>query len=394
MPETYHVLLVEDDEKLAGNYSELLEAADLGGDGRIICKCVSSFDDAECEIASRKPDLLVLDVRDAGTENEVAGRQLFERLRATMFPPVIFHTALPGAVQDLEGVFVRVITKDDPQQLRDAVIEELRRPVTAFLKRLGGELREILWRFHDEITDGGSRPEDDDLVYLLVRRIAYVMSRETAERIYGAEDVDGDKRCIRPVEMFVTPPSPDFRQAGDIILIPDEPTEEGTGDDRSSITDEENGEAGGALCIILTPTCDLVNRKASVVLLAELVPADSASGKPADQVRRIVNQSSAGQNAKAIEAAARLVNQDIDSKYFFLPAIPQLNHIAKVVDFTRLRTLSRAELDDKEPIATLDSPFRENLLSRFANYMNRHGTPVVDPERVAAGITGDDGADQ
>ena len=55
-----------------------------------------------------------------------------------------------------------------------------------------------------------------------------------------------------------------------------------------------------------------------------------------------------------------------------------------VVDFQRLVTLPREHMDSLERLASLDSPFAEALLARFARYFGRLGTPDLDLEMVIA----------
>jgi hypothetical protein len=44
------------------------------------------------------------------------------------------------------------------------------------------------------------------------------------------------------------------------------------------------------------------------------------------------------------------------------------------VDLQQLVTLARAQMDSFEHLASLDSPFAEALLARFARYFGRLGT--------------------
>ena len=55
-----------------------------------------------------------------------------------------------------------------------------------------------------------------------------------------------------------------------------------------------------------------------------------------------------------------------------------------MVDFQQLVTLPREQMDGLERLASLDSPFAEALLARFARYFGRLGTPDLDLEVLVA----------
>jgi hypothetical protein len=63
-------------------------------------------------------------------------------------------------------------------------------------------------------------------------------------------------------------------------------------------------------------------------------------------------------------------------RFFFLPGALSLPDL--VVDFQQLVTLRREHMRGLERLASLDSPFAEALLARFARYFGRLGTPDLD----------------
>ncbi len=67
-------------------------------------------------------------------------------------------------------------------------------------------------------------------------------------------------------------------------------------------------------------------------------------------------------------------------RFYFLPGALTLSDL--VVDFQQLVTLPRARMTTLERLASLDSPFAEALLARFARYFGRLGTPDLDPEVI------------
>jgi hypothetical protein len=63
-------------------------------------------------------------------------------------------------------------------------------------------------------------------------------------------------------------------------------------------------------------------------------------------------------------------------RFYFLPGALSLPDL--MVDFQQLVTLQRACMGGLERLASLDSPFAEALLARFARYFGRLGTPDLD----------------
>jgi hypothetical protein len=68
-----------------------------------------------------------------------------------------------------------------------------------------------------------------------------------------------------------------------------------------------------------------------------------------------------------------------------------------LVDFQQLVAWQRGHMDTLDRLASLDSPFAEALLARFARYFGRLGTPDLDVavllQRLRA-VTGESGGIQ
>jgi hypothetical protein len=63
-------------------------------------------------------------------------------------------------------------------------------------------------------------------------------------------------------------------------------------------------------------------------------------------------------------------------RFFLLPGALSLPDL--VVDLQHLVALQRDHMGGLERLASLDSPFAEALLARFARYFGRLGTPGLD----------------
>jgi len=161
---------------------------------------------------------------------------------------------------------------------------------------------------------------------------------------------------MHPMQYYVMPPVELAPLAGDIY---------------QGQVGEHNGH-----WVLLTPSCDMVTgrEKAELVLLARCLllteqieyqqwrdglptPSRTISGKLQDLLRNNRRDSQS-------------------ERFYFLPGALSLPDL--VVDFQQLIAWQRGHMEALERLASLDSPFAEALLARFARYFGRLGTPDLD----------------
>ena len=165
---------------------------------------------------------------------------------------------------------------------------------------------------------------------------------------------DGER--IHPVEMYVMPPLEGHEpQVGDLLQ-------------------SDGADIAAGWWLVLTPSCDLANRKAEHVLLAPALPFEDHPDVKAWRLNR---------SNKRREKVSELVRQATDGqrdRWIFLPGaldVPDL-----IVDLQQLRAFPRTSLDGLKTIASLDSPFAEAAVNRFGRYFGRVGTPDLDAEAL------------
>ncbi len=217
-----------------------------------------------------------------------------------------------------------------------------------------------MWQFVSKHWKGFDSPhEQADIAYLLARRLALSLQAEgkTLARKMSAEGVPLDNSPdIHPMEMYVHPPVSKNRLAGDIVR---------------GLIGEQSGD-----WLVLTPSCDFEQKgRIHNVLLAQCMPL-------VEQTEYLKwKQDSSFANAESLKALIGDRRKNIQSERFkFLPGtffIPD-----SIVDFQRLRAVSLEDLAKLEVVASLDSPFAEAVLARFARYFGRLGTPDIDKDVV------------
>lgn len=363
---SWRFLVVEDKEDIAAQLVEavtgFVDAPD-SAEGRS-CR---SFTDAVRLLDIERFDLLILDLKDDSVsgldEHDVsAGMVVFNALKTTRFVPVVFYTAHAHKVRDMQTSFVRVVEKTEGLgKLKEEVVKIFSTKLPALSRRLEELKRGYLWDFVSSHWQEFDSPhEKADLACLLARRLALTLQQEAAgfagEVAGGATTIA--QGTIHPMEMYVRPPVSASRQAGDIV----------------------KGNVGGVdgYWLVVTPSCDFEERHPlNNVLLARCAPLTDApefaawklnpTGETSGKLKSLI-----GDNRQKAQA----------ERYKFLPGTFFLTD--SVVDFQQLKTVTPEELCALDVIASLDSPFAESVLARFARYYGRLGTPDIDKEVVIA----------
>ena len=365
------ILHIDDDEKVRENVRQYLEGEEIPDWGAPTVVSSERFEDALACLEAERFDVVILDVRLGSLEEEgisvedESGVRTLEGIRARRFVPIIFWTGLPGGVAHLAEPLVSVLEKTQglPELMKgvcDVFATRLPAVNRALRLLVEDEQRRYMWEFvaqhWQELEPVGDYTA---VAYLLARRLARSISgpgiETLARSLGGGDQVSPLAADIHPVEMYIQPPIAEAAlQVGDLL--------------------KGNTSSREGWWVVLTPSCDILNKKAEYVLLAE---AD-----PLDEHRTMVDWRAAEQKG-ALKAARKEVEQLVSQRtggqsdrWLFLPAainVPDL-----VVDMQRLASVSREGAEALEHVASLDSPFAEEAVNRFSRYYGRIGTPNFD----------------
>ena len=128
--------------------------------------------------------------------------------------------------------------------------------------------------------------------------------------------------------------------------------------------------------IVLTPTCDFVQKKAHFVLLARCTPLVNAP----EYIEWLKNKKDAS-NIERLNSLIRDNRQKSQQeRYKFLPGTFFIDDA--VIDFQETISVKLEVLAALKHIASLDSPFAEALIGKFARYFGRLGTPDISKSVV------------
>lgn len=386
MPEKYvwYVLVVDDEDETCRQIKEHYDGWEYGSN-RLCVETVTDFAHAMDIIAKQRFDLLVLDVFKGPRieTGEKAGIDVLEQIKARRFMPVIFYTALPTSVKDIENPLVKVAEKSGEafSSLDQKVKEYLDIPLMRIIRELNHHfdktMRSYLWDFVPRHWKEFSQSEDDaTLAYLLCRRLAASLDINGADRLASRLKPGTPRRVTimqrvveeraHPLRYYIMPPPPGECRTGDIIKRTAEP-------------------GSGSYCLILTPWCDLIEhsgkpKKAEYVLLVrclflgdfseyrEWIQEESPSIAKTDKLKNLI-----GTPDKKPRERQR-------GRYFFLPGVLDLPDL--IIDFQQAYAEKVDQLSNHTRIATLDSPFCESVVACFTRFIGRIGTPDLDIETI------------
>ena len=357
---TFQLLVVDDQMDLAEELRDML-SEELGEMGSLEIRIETDFDKAEQCLARELFDMVVLDVQlkpDAvGPAEENRGRDLYQRVAQTRWVPVVFCTAWPERVRDLERPpFVAVVNKSHLAEVVTAVREGLSCEVPAVTRNLheliDGEVRGFLRDIVAPHWQEMAARDHDEIVLVLVNRLAAWLKEHAVrelERRLG-DMAGGAVDTPSAAKVYLFPPVTGHLTAADLV-----------------VDDQE------AWWLVLTPACDMFETapgvtpartaKAQYVRLAK---ADTAAESPT--IAAWLDGNGSKEKAKSVFKAG-------SNRFMHLPKY--LNIPDLLVDFENLRSEEIGVVRSWQRKATLDSPFAEAALAAFSQSAGRIGTPDV-----------------
>ena len=373
----WRILVVDDDERSAQNNATALNQA-ANSDAvpyPVEAVATKSFTDAQARVRRGGIDLLVLDVFDqaaprAGTDAtdpEPVGRDVFEKIRAKQFLPIIFLTALPDQVDcDENPPFVQIVPKGavNPFEVLFAAVKRcLDSPFPGLYRAVRSHIENTSRQFMIDFVESHWNDLEDrpaDVAHLLMRRLG--VSFDTGQNVLIDHSTEGAPSAgsVPPIRYYVVP-APNEHRTGDIVT--------------KTIAADPDEHHTTQWHVVMTPSCDLVKgrEKADYVVLAECTPLSSFK----EHRDWITSESISNTKRKKVE---RLLKSNPDDgsrdRYFYLPAawkVPDL-----MVDLQRITCIPYSELGQYDKQAALDDPYAAQLSHQFHSYLGRVGTPDLD----------------
>jgi CheY-like chemotaxis protein len=359
--EDIKILAVDDDVAITQQIRDLLEGQEIDGH-RILVDVENDFEASIAHLQEKDYDVVILDVyRGDPSEGNTdqPGKEILEQIKLSVPIAVIFYTGLTAHVEDCASDIVRVVSKTTAGGLEAELTALIQTGLPLIRKRIAGHTREVLRKYYWDVVD--NHPDyikisgDDALLeYLLLRQLAATLNREGVSKIFG-KTISDDK--VHPLSFYICPPAQDdLYEMGDILQKQDD----------------------NSFHVILTPSCDLANKKADYVLL---VPAIPLSLTP-EYTSYKGNKSNANK-----EKLIRVIGSKNGDRFFFLPRNDFIGMADMVLDFQQGTNYQITEagtwkLAGFTKAAKIDDPFAQDMLARFVRNKNRPGTPDLDTGHV------------
>jgi len=370
------LLLIDDDEKIRSDYTELLKDEKIKG---IPVTKVSSGNFEECKAMLKEEhyDIVVLDLceGDPSPESKKLGNNVLDEIKATAFVPVIFFTGLPQYVEELKSEIVRVCSKGDAF---DGLIKEIEEIIDSGYLDLKSQIisitneaiRSFFWDFVQPQKDMITSIKDNvSLSYLLMRRLAKMLSKEKIASLINDDRLNIE--LAHPMEFYVYPPLGGEYETGDIIIH----------------NDSRN------VFVILTPSCDLIDRpkhgrKADMIFLVEAKEFRGYNDFTELEKLLAKKERDNDENSSIKKLKGNIktwMKNNRGDRYFFLPETPFIK--ASILDFQYKSIITYKKLtSDYHSLAKLDDPFSQAMQSAFTRYYNRVGFPDLDIDYSIASI--------
>lgn len=340
------VLFIDEDEAAIVDGKTLLE------DNGYNCKQID-FAEFDTEFLEFSPHIVVLDMMDGGEILDATGdggKNIFDKIWGHRFCPIVVYSAVPDLVDAIDAdranhpLVDKVAKGRNSEEKLYASIQKYSSCVEGITKissEVNNALHSTLWEIAKHLVGKDGVNEADAIQYLGRRRIAALM-----------DDASTRNSVLAPWEKYIYPALGENPKTADIILH----------------------KSSGSYLLVLTPSCDLVNSgnqcpKVTRVLCAECENAD------------LLLQKFPGSNKKDVrkKLESRLTQGYLDE------LIP-LSELPGVFDpmVANLKNLVLVPYDsigkDKEfeVKASIDSPFREQIVWAYLNNSGRPGVPDID----------------
>ena len=329
-----------------------------------ICHFIS-FEEALNKIKNYYPSILILDIREDSSE-EYKGVEIFQDIISHSFCPLIIHSAIPKDNFDEqleEHKLVEYVTKgtDSEKRLLEKLVEMKEK--LDFMETLKRNIKNINHTLLKDIY-----PHLDStgiLKNLEVTEKSRLFGRRLAASLDFTFHREGEKH-LNPWEMYIYPPLPG------VSLL--------TGD----IIKKINGDK---FLMVLSPSCDMVTShgrkpKINKVLTAHLELADEFI-KNNDEFKNVKRK-----DIKKLIKKHR--KKEPEGGQILLPRLndelPGFCVELKKLSLIPIKDINPHDNEDKKiykRIASIDSPFRENISNLISKDFGRLGLPDLDLEKWA-----------
>ena len=373
MSETKFLLIDDENEQ-----SELLKSAideinAESGYNQLSFHTVNTPEDAMIALYSYSFQAIIIDLKllaeddTVNNDEEISGNILLNRIIEKEIIPIVVRTGFPEKISDeINKDIVKVYPKEDP--LYDIIKELISSYSDSVFKIFGSKgeisknIKELFWSIIPECFSNNNA-EVSSLSFEKKETviIRYISSWFNNKYMFDEKYID-----VEPIEMYMFP----------------NPIEQVCNCDIYEKKDKKSCD----YYIVLTPSCDLANKKIDEVILCKIKEYNEIP-----QFTENLNNYKAETSKKAKKAKESLTrwfrNAHTDSiRYHFLPKFSKFS--GGFVDFRSIislkynRETGKIEDTNYNKIGVITESFKRDIVARFSSYYHRQGQPEFNSDSV------------
>ena len=376
MSETKFLLIDDEDEQ-----SELLKSAideinAESGYNQLSFHTVNTPEDAMIALYSYSFQAIIIDLKllaeddTVNNDEEISGNILLNRIIEKEIIPIVVRTGFPEKISDeINKDIVKVYPKEDP--LYDIIKELISSYSDSVFKIFGSKgeisknIKELFWSIIPECFSNNNA-EVSSLSFEKKETviIRYISSWFNNKYMFDEKYID-----VEPIEMYMFP----------------NPIEQVCNCDIYEKKDKKSCD----YYIVLTPSCDLANKKIDEVILCKIKEYNEIP-----QFTENLNnykEETSKESKKAKKAKESLTrwfrNAHTDSiRYHFLPKFSKFSggfvDFRSVISLKYNRETGKIEDTNYKKIGVITESFKRDIVARFSSYYHRQGQPEFNCDSV------------
>lgn len=370
-------LLIDDDRNQELLFIEAINEINETTDLNITYKVVKTPESAMIELYQNYFKAIIIDLKLNNDDNavesdeEISGNVLLKRIIEKEIVPIVVITGFPDKVStDIDRSIVKVLPKET--NLYDEINALIEKYSDSVFKIFGsrGEINKNIKELFWNVIPQCFTSKNQDISLLSKEKQETVIIRYISSWLSNKYMFDDKYIDVEPIEMY---------------MFPNPIKQVCTCDIYKKYIDANIDE----YFIVLTPSCDLANKKVDEVILCKIKNYDEVQSFK--ERLDIYNNEQNKESNKAKKAKGDLIkwfrNSHSDSlRYHFLPKVKDFT--GGFVDFRSILSLeydkeSGEIIDDSYlKIGVITESFKRDIVSRFSSYYHRQGQPEFNCDSV------------
>lgn len=377
-------LLIDDDEEQNVLLQEVVKEINSEDEKiDLTVDVVKNTEAAMVALYSNSYQAIITDLKIHGDDTlairdeDISGNKLLHQIINKEIIPIVVRTGFPEKVSsDIDKSIVKVFAKEEPLY---GIIKELIMTYSDSVFKIFGSkgeinknIKELFWSIIPECYSSNSL-EMSSLSFEKKETviIRYISSWFNNKYMFDEKYIDTE-----PIEMYMFP-NP-IKQVCNCDIFQKEIQE---------------GECEFEYYMVLTPSCDLANKKIDEVILCKIKRYDEVSSfkETLDRYNNeTLKESKTAKNAKITLTKWFRNAQSESIRYHFLPRFSKFS--GGFVDFRSIISLKynkdTGEIDDVnyKKVGVITESFKRDIVARFSSYYHRQGQPEFNSDSVLNNI--------